>query len=312
MILPPPFIESQMNSLAKNNVEVDSYKIYGNGFFGYLKNLFPLRKQIINNNYDIIHSHYSLSCLLVLLTFVNKPIIVSFMGSDLYGKIDKYGRRKMFGIVNYLISKFIQLFVKKIIVKSQNLADYIYLKKKMEIIPNGVDFQIFKPLSKKISRNKLKLSLTKKYILFIGNKENDRKNFTLLKNCLKDFEKDNIYLIPNKYPISVDEVVTNLNATDTLVLTSFYEGSPNIIKEAMACNCPIVSVDVGDVKDNIINTNGCYLSGYNKFDLIKKIKLSIAFNKRTNGRKNISHLEINKVAKKIISIYEDVLNKKNN
>ena len=101
-----------------------------------------------------------------------------------------------------------------------------------------------------------------------------------------------------------------LNAADALVLTSLWEGSPNVIKEAMACNLPIVSTDVGDVKEVIGDTEGCYITSYEPSDVAGKIKLALDFGKRTNGREKIKHLEINTIAKRIIDVYNEVLQKK--
>ena len=98
------------------------------------------------------------------------------------------------------------------------------------------------------------------------------------------------------------------NAADVLLLTSLSEGSPNIIKEAMACNCPIVSTDVGDVKENIYNTEGCFISSYDPSDIANKIQKASNYGKsRTNGRENITHLNNNIVAKQILNIYNEAV-----
>ena len=76
----------------------------------------------------------------------------------------------------------------------------------------------------------------------------------------------------------------------------------------MACNCPIVSTDVGDVKEVIGKTEGCYITSFDPKDVAEKIKMALDFGKRTNGRNHIKHLEINNIAKKIINVYEHVLN----
>ena len=79
-----------------------------------------------------------------------------------------------------------------------------------------------------------------------------------------------------------------------MILTSFSEGSPQIIKESMACNCPIVSTDVGDVRDVIGETEGCYICSYDPKDVADKIKLALTYSEekgRTNGRKRIIELD---------------------
>jgi glycosyltransferase involved in cell wall biosynthesis len=92
-------------------------------------------------------------------------------------------------------------------------------------------------------------------------------------------------------------------------LTSFHEGSPNVIKEAMACNCPIVSTDVGDVKDVIGNTEGCYITTFDLQDVIRKIKMALDFGKRTKGRERIMQagLDSKTIANRIIDVYHQVL-----
>ena len=100
-----------------------------------------------------------------------------------------------------------------------------------------------------------------------------------------------------------------LNAADVLLLTSKWEGSPNILKEAMACNCPIVSTDVGDVKWLLGDLEGHYLSSFDAVDFSKKIKQAFIFGKRTCGRKRIYELGLDSenIADRIITIYNMVI-----
>lgn len=302
-----PFIRSQGESLKRNGINLDFFSIQGSGIKNYFKHIFILKRFLKKNKYDIIHAHYGLCGWVSLLTFTKIPIIVSFMGDDLYGDANYKGKKRLSDFVFNFFNLLLQFPVDFIIVKSKNLAKHVIRKKKMQIIPNGVDFDFFKPIARSKAIKELSISdKNKKYILFLGSRSNPRKNFPLLEKALKKLSDVDIL---SPFPISAEKIPLYLNLADVLVLTSFKEGSPNVIKEAMACNCPIVSTDVGDVKDVIGNTEGCFITSFNKEDVAKNIVNALAFNKRTSGRNNIGHLEINEVAKRIIRIYESVINK---
>jgi glycosyltransferase involved in cell wall biosynthesis len=101
------------------------------------------------------------------------------------------------------------------------------------------------------------------------------------------------------------------NASDVALLTSFDEGSPNVIKEAMACNCPIVSTNVGDVQEVIGNTEGCFVCNADAGEIANKVEIILKNRNRTNGRDHIQHLRSEKVASRIKDIYLSVISKKN-
>ena len=112
--------------------------------------------------------------------------------------------------------------------------------------------------------------------------------------------------------------MTYMNAADCLLLTSDSEGSPNVIKEAMACNCPIVTTDVGDVRERLVNLEGCYIVHDNdcRFTDTKhaaeliatELQKALAFSKRTDGYQRIldDKLEISQIAKRILDVYEQI------
>ena len=302
-----PFIKSQGESLKENGVELDYFTIKGKGIKGYLSNIIPLRKVIKEGNYDIIHSHYTFCGWTSLLADFRANHIISFMGSDTYGEFDEKGKRKFSSLGVVLLAQMIQPFMKGIIVKSDNLAAYIYNKKKLNIVPNGVDFNRFQPLDKKEARKKLGIDEHIKSILFLSNPANPRKNFKLISDAMR-FLRTKKYKIIAPFPISPELVPYYINAADVLVQPSVQEGSSNLVKEAMACNCPIISTDSGDAVQVIGETRNCYITKFDPQDLAEKIDLILDNNSRTNGRNNIAHLEINIIAEKIIDIYKGVIN----
>ena len=124
-----PFIQEQGESLIKMGIEIDFFTISGKGIKGYLKNVLPLRKKIRNAQFEIIHAHYVLSGWVALLTFTRKPLIISYMGCDTYGDFNEKGNRIFSSYLNIILAKLLQPFVNRIIVKSENLLDFIYLKR---------------------------------------------------------------------------------------------------------------------------------------------------------------------------------------
>jgi glycosyltransferase involved in cell wall biosynthesis len=308
-----PFVLSQAKSLQEESVEVLFYKVIGKGIRGYLKNVKKLRAFLREHKVDVIHAHYSFNGLLALLAMAKPPIVVSFMGSDTYGDYDSKGGLKVASYINIIISKFIQPFIKAAIVKSPNLAKYIYLKRKTFIVPNGVNTNHFLPINKETAKEKLGLAKEINYALFLGDKGNERKNFGLSANAVSKVSKSYNISLLTPYPVSQEILPYYMSAADVVLLSSYNEGSPNVIKEAMACNRPIVSTNVGDVEWLFGHEPGHFIAGFDVADYASKLKLALDFsnkNGNTNGRERLKKLGLDSqtIAQRIISIYKKVLN----
>jgi len=168
-----PFVKSQGESVKKEGVNLDYFKIKGKGFYGYFKNIKLLKHHLRINKYDLIHAHYGLCGWVSLLTLTKTPIVVSFMGDDLYGDANLQGKKNLIDYPITFFNKILQFFIDYSIVKSSNLAKHILRKKRLSIIPNGVNFKLFKPLDKLDLMKKLNLDLSpgKKYLLFLGDEK---------------------------------------------------------------------------------------------------------------------------------------------
>ena len=293
-----PIVKTQGDSLKKTGIEVEYFTIKGKGFSGYLKNIFVLRKYLKAGNYNIIHSHFFLSS--VVATFSNPSnLVVSLMGSDVY--------------TSNTWNSFIRLLSKRwkrLIVKSDRMKEILKIDN-INVIPNGVDLEKFYLVDKRNAREKLNWDFNKSYILFSLSITRPEKNYRLALHALQPLmNKLELITLQN---IPHEEIVYYLNAADVLLMTSEYEGSPNIIKEAMACNCPIVTTDVGDVKWVIGETEGCYITTFESSDIRNKINKALQFvsgKNRTKGRERIIMLGLDTVtiADKIKKLYTDVLN----
>ena len=290
-----PLIHNQAESLRNlNKISVEHFGIQGNGLGGYLKHLLPLIKYIKTQKIDVIHAHYSL-CGFLAAIIRSKPVVVSIMGS--------YPRKKW----RYFLVKICARYLwSETIVKSERTAEQLGLKN-LHVIPNGVQVEKFLiHKSRESLRRELKFIPNKKYIVFVSNPDRPEKNFKLCKDSVVLLDDSNIELIA-VYNKPHDEVIKYMIAADVLMLTSFNEGSPNVIKEAMVACTPIVATNVGDIKYILGKTKGCYvLNSYTAEEGALKLKEALRFGQRTKGLDRLISLGLsaNDVAKYIIRLYE--------
>ena len=182
----------------------------------------------------------------------------------------------------------------------------------IDVIPNGVNLSSFLPMEKKMVQKCLAWSPGKRHILFPSNPERPEKNYTFIQKALKIHNDESIEVhtlvnVPHK------QVPLYINASDVVVLPSLWEGSPNAIKEAMACNKPIIATQVGDVKWLLNGVNGCYLTGFESQEFVDIIKQALLFAEvyiYTNGKDRLKELNLDEksVAKRIIQIYGQAIN----
>ena len=288
-----PFILEQGEALRRAGVEIDYFGIEGKGWRGYLRNRKRLLNKINEFKPQLIHAHYSLSGLLAN-TQRSIPVVTTYHGSDMNDK-------KLFPLsrFNMLLSAY-NIFVSE---KNRRKSG---LTKKQALIPCGVDLEKFIPMEKNTARKMPGLDLNQKQVLFAGAFDNAVKNPTLAKGAASRIENLNLLELKN---YSREEVALLMNAVDVCLMTSFTEGSPQFIKEAMACNCPVVSVPVGDVPEVLEGVAGCYIADYDAADVAEKLIRALNYGKRTEGRQRILERGIDSetVAKKIMEIYAGIV-----
>lgn len=288
-------VRNQGESLVHLGLEVD-YLIITPGLKGYIAAVGQIRRRVLNGKYDLVHAHYSLSA--ISASFAGRfPLVVSLMGSDAWQG----------GIMTGIIRLFSFLRWHIVIVKTQEMKNRLRLKKAY-VIPNGVDTDRFIPGDMLESRKRLGISKDKKVILFIAGINRPEKNISLARESVSLLNDDQVELI-HVHDAENRIIPYYLNAADLLLLTSAREGGVNVIKEALACNCPIVSTDVGDVRLIAESVKGCYITDQNTTGIAEAISKALDFGARTSGRNRIFELGLDSVsvAGRITDLYNSYL-----
>jgi len=285
------FIQEQGNALKEAGIAVDYFGIEGKGWKGYLKSRKTLLQKIKDYQPDLIHAHFGLSGLLANLQR-KVPVVCTYHGCD----INTFNLR--------LLSIFPLLFSKFNIFVSVNQSKKVkYITRKHAIIPCGIDFKMFYPMDKQLSRKELAWSDNKKYVLFSSTFSRFEKNAKLAIDAIQKL--DNYELIElDGY--NRDEVRLMMNACDVGLLTSLREGSPMFIKELMACKRPIISTNVGDVIEQIDGIDGCVIIDYNPDSIVNALKQLEKFEQVDFPKEKYLLIDNKNIASLLIDIYKNI------
>jgi glycosyltransferase involved in cell wall biosynthesis len=292
------FVKGEVESLRREGIEVDVLFIDGrDNFLNYLWGIPRLWARLLTRRYDLIHAHY------VFCGFISRmqllyPVVLTHHRPGLVTSWET----PLCWIINRLVDSVVDRSLE--IKQSRGFS-------MAEVIPAGIDFDLFKPMSRDECRATLGLPMDKKLVLWAGDYRRREKRFDIVTQTIAQLQR----AVPDAELVLITEKPHNvvpqyMNACDVLLLASDGEGSPNVIKEAMACNMPVVSTAVGDVPVVIGDTDGCYLSAQEPQELANKLELALRWGKRTNGRENVKHLELGAIARRFISLYDEIILKK--
>lgn len=296
-----------MESLKPLGVEFDVLFVNGReSLWNYLRGVLQLRHRLRAQHYDLVHAHFGLSGWVARFQF-QIPVVVSFMGDDVLGRFKRNGRISPVGRVFRISSYFLSRLVSAVIVKSEKMKATLDLPS-AHVIPNGVDLNLFRPMQRDEARQSLGLDGGKKFVLFPYSSTTENKRYDIVQAAVQNAKRE----IPQLEIVEVSKVPRPkiplyMNAADALVIASQSEGSPNVIKEAMAVNLPVITVDVGDAAGLIGSTDGCCVVPREAEAMAAKIMEVCRRGARTNGRGLMERLSMDKVARQIVQVYDQVL-----
>lgn len=274
----------------------------GGGAIVHLMSVFKLQWHLLRHHYDLIHCHSNVSGLIFVLScgWIFKKCVLSFQNDP-----DRFQDAKLF--------KKLYPFFNKIIVKKPTK----YLSRKNVVyLPNGCNTDFFKPMDRNKCKQQLGLDANKDYVLFVDSNTSRKRT-----QKRKDRFDETLKIVREKYGHqNVEELVmigverslvpTYMNACKLHLMTSDQEGSPNSIKECIMCNVPIVSTDVGNVREMVSDVDGCYVSNtFSSDELASYVDIILKESMPFSGRDALidKGYGINEVAQKLVDLYSCIL-----
>ncbi len=255
--------------------------------------LYAKTLRVATGEYDLIHANYGLTAPFALAQ-PKRPIVLSLWGSDLSGQLGT-------------VSKRCAKYCDEVIVMSNEMKRQLDLD--THVIPHGIDMEQFSPMDQLRAQNEVGWDSDSKHILFPYDPRRNVKNYSLAERVVEQVQEKVNHPVKLQvvYGVDHDDIQVYMNAVDCLLLTSKREGFPNSVKEAMACNLPVVSTDVGGVREWIEPVENSYV-GESEAELVDALATVLQSGQRSNGRTHAAGLNLDAMATDIIKVYTQALN----
>jgi glycosyltransferase involved in cell wall biosynthesis len=304
---PAVFIARQAEFLRREGVEVDLFPFRGSRHPGnYLAAWKEVRSRVRSGSYDLVHAQFGQSGLTALPKRV--PLIVTFRGDDLEGIIGENGRYIPAGWLLRFISRTVARRADAAIVVSEHMKQYLPRSVSAHVMPSGIDLDLFRPESQEAARRRLDLPGDQRLVLFVGNPGLARKRYGLAKEVVAIVNQTIPTRLVVGWELPHDKIAALMNACDALLCTSMQEGSPNAVKEALACNLPVVSVLVGDVALRLHGIAGCELCSDDRVETIAAaLGRVLQRGGRIDGRSAVKHLDERLLTQQLVDVYRSIL-----
>jgi glycosyltransferase involved in cell wall biosynthesis len=262
----------------------------------YLRGAFEVLRETRRTAYDVVHAHYGLSALPAWCR-LQAPLVITMHGSDVLG-----GRFESY------CSRFIWRFADAVIVVSEEIRRKI----PGVVIPCGVDLNVFRPYKRDMARNRLGWPQDKYLILFPFHPARPEKRYDLAKAAVERIAKEGVAVdLVTICSVENCEMPWYYSAADAMILCSNREGSPTSVKEALACNLPVVATDVGDVQEILKEVPGTWICSQEVDDIAYHLRAALAISQRGDfqGRAAMARYDQARTVERIVEVYHEIIHR---
>ncbi|SDQ20172.1 glycosyltransferase [Natronobacterium texcoconense] len=290
-----PFLNQQISALESRGLSVDTLTVSGHvsaeesrSVLDYLRFFPQVRREVRQGDYDLVHAHYGLTAPMALAQR-EVPVVLTLWGTDLEGPGGP-------------VSRFCAPRCEEVVVMTEDMRRE--LGSDCTVLPFGIDLDLFRPEPTDAAKERVNWDPDEHHVLFPYPPERTVKNHPRAKQIVDavDDRVDRPVNLQVVHGVDHERVPTYMNAADALLLTSEHEGSPTSVKEALACNLPVVATDVGDVRERLEGVDPSTVATSDA-ELVRGLEEGLERGERSNGRQAAREVSQREVVDRLLSIY---------
>ena len=300
------FVDRQIESLKEAGIIIDTFDIgLGHSPLYLVRKWLELRRSVRSLNPDLVHGRYG-TIVGLLSAFAGRPAVVSFCGGDLLVGASISLMRQYIG---FALSNLAALKAKRLICVSEELRQALWWRRsRASVIPDGVDLRFYSPGPQEVARRQLRWEL--RHPIYLLNVRDDPTAKGL------DLAVEVMQIVRLRIPDAELRIIENVEpammplyyrAADALLCLSLSEGSPNVVKEALACNLPVISTPVGDVRERLAGVQPSAVVARKAEAIAEKLLQIARERKRSNGRERVANLSLENTARCVLEVYRAAL-----
>jgi glycosyltransferase involved in cell wall biosynthesis len=309
------FVRDEAEALRAAGVEVDVYFVNGRAHkLNYFRMPFGFFARVRRAPYDVIHVHHSF-CGLVATMQRSIPVVWTFHEGEISGNTADALREQPIKHLAYSkrMKRYVAGRVDMVVVVAEHLREPLGRPDALWM-PSGIDWKRFAPMDSGEAKRRLGLAENRRYVLFPAAPARVEKRYELARRAVERLretcpEANDVELIALDN-VPHERVPLFMNASDVVLMTSAFEASPVTIREALACNVPVISTDVGDARVVMKDIAGCRIVEAEPDRIAAALRATLAGPRRVQGRERMHGYALETVAQALIAVYQRVIERK--
>lgn len=303
-----PFVRREADALRAAGHDVQVFGFDNRSYRTFFDQALLLRRVAKALRPDIVHAQFGKFNAL-LAVFSGRAFVITFRGTDINHNTKYSWLRSALGLA---ASQVAASFARGIVCVSREIQSKVWACRWRPsiVVPTGVDLRLFQPMDRAAARRQLGYGAAERIVLFNAGKNPAVKDPALAAAavCEAKARVGEIRFVVLDGTAHPSEIPVYMNAADVLLVTSRTEGSPTVVQEAMACNLPVVSVDVGDVRERLEGVSACrVVDSRSPQELGSALAEVLAAGRRSDGGAHARFLGVDAIAARLVGFYQQAL-----